>query len=569
MVIRSFIGATCTSLEMNKLFCCFMFSFLVVIISLLSACSSGGGDSGSVPGVTITVPLAVSIQAVPGDGQNTVTWQSVAGATSYNLYWSASLDISVNNGSLIENVNSGYSHTGLTNGVTYFYIVTAENTAGESIASNVDRATPSPTIQLSSLNFTDAKFAQCVNDTAVSSGYVYIYELIKLNCENKNISDISGIEMLTSLEDLRLSGNLITDISPIANLTSLNFFYMSGNGGNDVNDLSTLGNLVNLTSLIFDRYYNSFSNISALSNLVNLETLIFSFNGISDISFLTNMSRLVWLDLNGNTSITDHSVVFTLVNLEVLRLASTNLIDISQLPSLTSLQGLFVNDNPIADFAPLDSLASLDRFTDLQIGGTGISDISFLSNLSELIGLDISRNLIADISVLMGLNIYTLDIHDNNITDISVLSGMSNLNDLSLGSNNISNFSVLNGISSLFKFEASNSGLSNVNFLVNNTNLYDIRLTGNNIISVSEFANFNDLSFLVLDDNNLGGQGVGNVDQLSTLQSLFRVQIANNINMSCAELGSLISAVGSPPVDTDMNYSSIDSAVNGINCTNP
>ena len=73
MVIRSFIGATCTRLEMNKLFCCFMFSFLVVIISLLSACSSGGGDSGSDPGDTITVPIAVSIQAVPGDGQNTVT----------------------------------------------------------------------------------------------------------------------------------------------------------------------------------------------------------------------------------------------------------------------------------------------------------------------------------------------------------------------------------------------------------------------------------------------------------------------------------------------------------------
>lgn len=565
MVFRAYFGGLCTHLVTNKLLSCFRFSFLIVMISMVTACSSGGGDEGG----SGTVPITVSIQAVPGDGKNTITWSSVTGATSYNLYWSTSLDINVNNGTLIENANSGYSHSGLTNGTTYFYIVTATNSAGQSFASNIDRATPSAAILISSLTFTDANFAQCVNDNAATNGYVYIYDFIELNCDNKNISDITGIEMLTSLESLRLSGNLITDISPMANLTSLDFFYMSGLGDNDVSDLSPLGGLVNLTYLWFDLYYSPFVNTSPLSNLVHLEQLGLSFNGITDISFLANMSKLFWLDLIGNTSIADHSVIFTLTSLEVLKLSITNLTDISQLSSLTNLQALSISDNPIGDFSPLVSLSNLERFTDLQIGGTGISDISFLSNLSELIGLDISNNSISDISVLAGLDIYTLDIHNNNITDIAVLSGMSNLNVLSLGDNNISDFSVLMGMSSLSKFEASNSGLSNVNLLVNNTNLFDIRLPGNNIVSVSEFTKFSDLSFLVLDNNNIGGQGVGGVDQLSTLQSLFRVQIANNINMSCAELSSLISVVGSPPVDTDMNFSSVDSTVNGVNCTNP
>lgn len=230
MVIKYFIGAACAHFVTNKLISYFRLSFLVVIISLIASCSSGGGDEGG----SGTVPIAVSIQAVPGDGKNTITWSSVAGATSYNLYWSTSLDINVNNGTLIENVNSGYSHSGLTNGTTYFYIITTTNSAGQSTASNIDRATPSAAILISSLTFTDANFAQCVNDNAATNGYVYIYDFIELNCDNKNISDITGIEMLASLESLRLSGNLITDISPMANLTSMDFFYMSGLGGNDV-----------------------------------------------------------------------------------------------------------------------------------------------------------------------------------------------------------------------------------------------------------------------------------------------------------------------------------------------
>lgn len=566
---RAIARIICTNLEINKLLAYVSYAFLVVVLSLISACGGGGGgDNNNANGASGT-PIPVYIQSVPGDSKNTITWPLVAGATSYNLYWSTSLDLSVNNGTLIQNTNSGYSHTGLTNGVTYFYIVTAKNAAGESIASNIDRATPSSATLISSLTFTDMLFEQCVLNAAMSKGYVYVYELTELNCENKNITDISGIEMLTSLENLRLSGNLITDISPIANLTSLDFFYMTGNMGNKVSDLSPLGGLVNLTYLNFDRYFNSFTNLSALSNLVYLETLIFSYNGISDIGFLANMSRLRWLDLNGNLSIANHSVIFTLGNLEVLRLASTNLTDISGLSLLAKLEGLVISGNPVGDFTPLASLSNRNRFTDLDIGGIGISDISFVSSLSELINLDISDNSISDISPLVALNLYSLDIHKNNVTDISVLAGMSNLNDLSLGDNNIADFSVLTGVSSLFKFEASNSGLNDIDFLLGNTNLFDIRLSGNNIVSVSDFSNFSDLSFLVLDNNAIGGQGIGSVDQLSTLQNLFRVQIANNTNMSCAELGTLISAVGSPPVDTDMNFSTIDSAVNGVNCTNP
>jgi hypothetical protein len=91
------------------------------------------------------VPSApASLTAVPGNGQNVITWSAVTGAISYNLYWSTTpiapdktaADI------VILNVTSPYTHTGLTNGQTYYYMVTAADSYGESTGSIQVAATP-------------------------------------------------------------------------------------------------------------------------------------------------------------------------------------------------------------------------------------------------------------------------------------------------------------------------------------------------------------------------------------------------------------------------------------------
>lgn len=534
---------------------------LFVIAFVLTGCSSGGDDDSS----SDFRPLAPNVVATPEDGQVVITWTNSSGATSYNLYWSTSIDINVNNATLVSNVRSGYVQSGLVNGTTYFFIVAAVNGGVEGAASKADRAAPSGSILLSSLFFPDANLSQCVSDLAASNGYIYVYELITLDCNNKGIKDLTGIEALTSLEDIRLGGNLITDISAISNLLSLDFIYMPASG-NDISDLMPLGGLVNLTYLYLNAYFKTFSNTSALANLVNLEQLFIGFNNITDISFLTNMKDLIGLDLSGSSSISDYSVIFTLDKLEDLRLESTNLTDISQITSLSKLSGLNVYGNAISDFSPLTGLNQLQS---LNIGGNNVSDISFIASLPDVHYLDIRDNVVSDISVLSGrANMTTLHIDNNNITDISVIQGMSQLNELWLGGNNITDFSVLTGISSLYNFEAANSGLGNTSFLVNNSNLTTLRLEGNNITSVSEFTGYPELSFLVLSDNDLKGQGVGNIDDLSILP-LFRVILSGNASMSCAELGSLINDLGSPPVDTDSYFTSIDTAIPGVNCANP
>ena len=54
MVFRVYTGVSCTHLVINKLLSCFRFSFLIVMISMVTACSSGGGDDTSDTNSSVT-----------------------------------------------------------------------------------------------------------------------------------------------------------------------------------------------------------------------------------------------------------------------------------------------------------------------------------------------------------------------------------------------------------------------------------------------------------------------------------------------------------------------------------
>jgi hypothetical protein len=97
----------------------------------------------SLSGTPPTAPTGVD--AIQGNAQVTISWSNVSDATSYNLYWSTSSGVSPANGTKIANVTSPYTHTGLRNGTTYYYVVTAVNSYGESPASIQVSATPSAT----------------------------------------------------------------------------------------------------------------------------------------------------------------------------------------------------------------------------------------------------------------------------------------------------------------------------------------------------------------------------------------------------------------------------------------
>lgn len=110
---------------------------------------NGGGEgppSAEVSAIPMADPPAApdDLSVIPGAGQVTVQFGEVPGAESYNLYWQVggTGPVDLQTANLQEGIESGYVHTGLTNGETYHYVVTSVGPGGESVVSSEVSAVP-------------------------------------------------------------------------------------------------------------------------------------------------------------------------------------------------------------------------------------------------------------------------------------------------------------------------------------------------------------------------------------------------------------------------------------------
>src|SRR5216684_1362603 len=103
--------------------------------------SPNSAEVSATPAAPATPPAApTGLQATAGNAQVTLSWSASSAATSYHVKRSTT------NGSGYTQISTptttGYIDAGLTNATTYYYVVTAVNTAGESGNSNQASATP-------------------------------------------------------------------------------------------------------------------------------------------------------------------------------------------------------------------------------------------------------------------------------------------------------------------------------------------------------------------------------------------------------------------------------------------
>jgi fibronectin type 3 domain-containing protein len=125
-------------------------TIMISVLFVLGACgTSGTNDAENIQVTTSSsqtnsgAPAAPTAVVLTNSGANhiTVSWPPVSSAYSYNLYWSTSSGVTVANGTKIANVSAPYTHTGLTAGTVYYYIITAVNSSGESAPSGQVTAT--------------------------------------------------------------------------------------------------------------------------------------------------------------------------------------------------------------------------------------------------------------------------------------------------------------------------------------------------------------------------------------------------------------------------------------------
>ena len=113
---------------------------------LVSAVNSAGeslnsAELSATPTAPITPPaVPTGLTATAGNAQVNLTWNVSAGATSYHLKRSTTAGSGYTQIGAPPTAN--FADSGLTNGTTYYYVVTAVNTAGESGNSNQASSTP-------------------------------------------------------------------------------------------------------------------------------------------------------------------------------------------------------------------------------------------------------------------------------------------------------------------------------------------------------------------------------------------------------------------------------------------
>lgn len=116
-------------------------------------------------------------------------------------------------------------------------------------------------------------------------------------CYTNNIHKIAGLDHLTNLESLDLSGNLIEKIEGLESLTKLSFLDLSSNG------LGTEGTL---------------KKVEGLGTLTNLETLFLDSNEIEAIEGMDSLTKLKTLTLGNELS--QFPDLSALISLEKLRI---------------------------------------------------------------------------------------------------------------------------------------------------------------------------------------------------------------------------------------------------------
>ncbi|MBW6465359.1 MAG: CotH kinase family protein [Brevefilum sp.] len=259
--------------------------------------------------------------------------------------------------------------------------------------------------------FPDANLDSTIREILNHSGKpIYqsqLLDIVELNLQDKEISDLSGIEHFRNLEILNLHNNLVEDVSQLQTLYSLKVLDLGYN------------KIVNLEQANF----HSIKHIPIIS--LNLEHNAVVYENdlqirLSGIEFLGQFSSIQELNLADN-HVSDFSALSDLKNLTSLNISENRIVGIDFLENMVQLRELNLRDNYIENISPLSTLANL-TYLNLH-SNTKIVSINPIKNLINLETL-LLRNVPVgnELGVLMNLRkLERLNLRNCSITDLSPL----------------------------------------------------------------------------------------------------------------------------------------------------
>jgi internalin A len=309
-------------------------------------------------------------------------------------------------------------------------------------------------------------------------------ELRFLDAGDRQLRDLTGLEVAENLEVLVLRQNLIEDVSPLADLPNLVKLDLSSNRIKNLSALKSLSLDLMRTeisqiqvalqsrTLPKDEKVNLIVKLTEVVKRINrgtwsLQILSVSNNKLLGLSGVGHLTSLRHLDVSRN-SLIDLEGVGQLKNLITLSAQSNQLgrvesyVDVDkdkaftpgidqvkdesgngkrdtdplvELRTLPNLINLYLYDNLLKNTLSLSALPSL-KF--LLLSGNQLDEIDNLSEFKSLIRLALSDNRITTLDGLEGLpKIEHLYLEENLICDLRPLGSLSSLQELRLQRNQV------------------------------------------------------------------------------------------------------------------------------------
>ncbi|NFN56845.1 DUF5050 domain-containing protein [Clostridium botulinum] len=413
------------------------------------------------------------------------------------------------------------------------------------------------------IEFKDKVFEELVRkEINKPSGYIYpndLENIKELDFHNAHIEKLNGIENMTALEKLNLSGTDIKDISLLKCLINLKEVNISNTS---ISDITALKNSIyirylnlnetNVTTLqviekfqYIERLYVSGTKINTVPQLSSLLELDLSNCNINDISFINYLHNLTYLNVGKlkykSNILGNISFVSSLEKLEYLSIANTDVVNIDVLKNLINLRKLDITGcaqintqvlnhveiigNEIVNFGDkvlereirelINNYSEpiykrqLSSITKLELSGRGIVDLQGLESMENLTYLDLSNNEISNIDSIKKLvNLKKLVLHKNKIGSIKSIESLKYLEELDLSNNLIGDITALGGLSQLTRLDLSKNGIVSINSLGSLINLQYLSLYENKISEGEEYLK----KLYSLRELYLKNSGVSNFD---------------------------------------------------------
>ena len=178
------------------------YSYTVCACDAASNCSAQSTTAfatTSAPPQSPPAPTNLTAVAV-SSCQIDLSWTAATDANSYNIYWSMTSGVTTANGTKISSVTSPYTHTGRTKEITYYYVVTAVNTYGESSESSEINATPKSQWAISTIDTTgDVGKHTSITTDANKKEHISYYDIT--NMKLKYATNSSGSWVVATVAD--------------------------------------------------------------------------------------------------------------------------------------------------------------------------------------------------------------------------------------------------------------------------------------------------------------------------------------------------------------------------------